>query len=211
MLVQGFDHFVVPVNDIVVAEDFYAQVFGGKIDKRVGLNVRSQSLGPHTFITIAGKRIGLITNPSGVTADGVPSWNALAGVSETRLVRLFGPEHGVDGGAIYMEAVGDAVHSPTGLPAASLYGSTRESLKPRRKDLEDLDALVFDVPDVGGVGVLRDHQEVGRTGRSGKLLVPDLLPYYGNVMGINDADVPMDRAIDSVESVVAPPVRGCGP
>ena len=59
MLVQGFDHFVVPVNDIVVAEDFYAQVFGGKVVKRVGLNVRSQSLGPHTFITIAGKRIGV--------------------------------------------------------------------------------------------------------------------------------------------------------
>ena len=34
MLVQGFDHFVVPVNDVVVAEDFYAQVFGGKVVKR---------------------------------------------------------------------------------------------------------------------------------------------------------------------------------
>ena len=34
MLVQGFDHFVVPVNDIVVAEDFYSQVFGGKVVKR---------------------------------------------------------------------------------------------------------------------------------------------------------------------------------
>ena len=34
MLVQGFDHFVVPVNDIVVAEDFYSQVFGGKVGKR---------------------------------------------------------------------------------------------------------------------------------------------------------------------------------
>jgi catechol 2,3-dioxygenase-like lactoylglutathione lyase family enzyme len=59
MLVQGFDHFVVPVNDVVVAEDFYSSVFGGKIVKRLGLNVRSQSLGPHTFITIAGKRIGV--------------------------------------------------------------------------------------------------------------------------------------------------------
>jgi molybdopterin-guanine dinucleotide biosynthesis protein MobB len=98
---------------------------------------------------IAGKRVGLITNPAGVTSRGVPTWKALFDLPETRIVRLFGPEHGVDGGAIYMEAVGDAVHSPTGLPAASLYGSTRESLKPRREDLEDLDALVFDVPDVG--------------------------------------------------------------
>lgn len=59
MLVQGFDHFVVPVNDIVVAEEFYVDVFGGKIFKRNGLNVKSQSLGPHTFLDIAGKRIGI--------------------------------------------------------------------------------------------------------------------------------------------------------
>ena len=66
-----------------------------------------------------------------------------------RLERLFGPEHGVDGGAIYMEAVGDAVHPPTGLPVVSLYGRTVESLKPRPEDLEGLDAVVFDVADVG--------------------------------------------------------------
>ena len=42
----------------------------------------------------------------------------------------------------------------------------------------------------------------------GKLLVPNLLPYYGNKISIADADVPLDRTIDSVESIVAPPVRG---
>ncbi len=59
MLVQALDHFVVPVNDIVVAEDFYVQVFGGKIVKRNGLNVKTQVLGAHTFMEIAGKRIGV--------------------------------------------------------------------------------------------------------------------------------------------------------
>jgi catechol 2,3-dioxygenase-like lactoylglutathione lyase family enzyme len=59
LLVQAFDHFVVPVNDIVEAEDFYSQVFGGRVVKRNGLNVRSQSLGPHTFLQIANKRIGV--------------------------------------------------------------------------------------------------------------------------------------------------------
>jgi molybdopterin-guanine dinucleotide biosynthesis protein MobB len=98
---------------------------------------------------IAGKRLGLITNPSGVTAAGVPTWKALHDHPAAKLVRLFGPEHGVDGGAIYMEAVGGAVHRPTGLAAVSLYGATRESLKPRREDLEGLDTLVFDVADVG--------------------------------------------------------------
>ncbi len=59
MLVEALDHFVVPVNDIVVAEEFYVQVFGGKILKRNGLNVKTQILGPHTFMDIAGKRIGV--------------------------------------------------------------------------------------------------------------------------------------------------------
>jgi molybdopterin-guanine dinucleotide biosynthesis protein MobB len=98
---------------------------------------------------VAGKRFGLITNPSGVTSQGIPAWKALAAVPGAKLVRLFGPEHGVDGGAIYMEPVGHAVHPPTGLPAVSLYGATRESLKPRGEDIADLDALVFDVADVG--------------------------------------------------------------
>jgi molybdopterin-guanine dinucleotide biosynthesis protein MobB len=98
---------------------------------------------------VAGKRFGLITNPSGVTSAGVPSWMALSELSAGKLVRLFGPEHGVDGGAVYMEAVGDATHPPTGLPAVSLYGSSIESLKPRRDDLASLDVLVFDVADVG--------------------------------------------------------------
>ena len=98
---------------------------------------------------IAGRRVGLLTNPSGVTAKGVPTWRALHGHPDARLVRLFAPEHGVDGGAIYMEAVADAIHGPTGLPVVSLYGRGVESLKPRRDQLEGIEALVFDVADVG--------------------------------------------------------------
>lgn len=98
---------------------------------------------------IAGKRVGLITNPSGVTARGVPTWKALFESREVKLARLFGPEHGVDGGAIYMEAVGNCAHPPTGLPVVSLYGRGVETLKPRPEDLEGLDAMVFDVADVG--------------------------------------------------------------
>jgi molybdopterin-guanine dinucleotide biosynthesis protein MobB len=98
---------------------------------------------------IAGKRVGLLTNSAGVTAAGKPSWKALFDLRDTRLARLFGPEHGVDGGAAYMEGVSSSVHRETGLPVASLYGTTRGSLKPGVEDLADLDALVFDVPDVG--------------------------------------------------------------
>jgi len=58
---QSLDHFVVPVDDIVVAEEFYTRVFGGAITKRNGLNVRQRKRGavPHTFIQIGGKRMGV--------------------------------------------------------------------------------------------------------------------------------------------------------
>jgi molybdopterin-guanine dinucleotide biosynthesis protein MobB len=98
---------------------------------------------------IAGKRFGLITNPSGVTSAGVATWKALADRKDGKLSKLFGPEHGVDGSAVYMEAVGSAIHWATGLPAVSLYGESMESLKPKASDLRGLEAMVFDVADVG--------------------------------------------------------------
>ncbi|HTY41763.1 MAG TPA: molybdopterin-guanine dinucleotide biosynthesis protein B [Thermoanaerobaculia bacterium] len=98
---------------------------------------------------VAGKRVGLITNPSGVTSRGVPTWKALRASPNVRLVRLFGPEHGLAGGAVYMEAVQGSIHAPSGLPVVSLYGATAESLKPRREHVADLEAIVFDVADVG--------------------------------------------------------------
>ena len=48
-----------------------------------------------------------------------------------------------------MEAVGPSIHTPSGLPVVSLYGTTAESLKPRREDFADLEAIVFDIADVG--------------------------------------------------------------
>jgi molybdopterin-guanine dinucleotide biosynthesis protein MobB len=117
---------------------------GSPSPTRPGIDVLLDDLSP-----VAGRRIGLITNPSGVTSRGIATWKALFDSGDVRLARLFGPEHGVDGGAVYMEAVGDATHLPTGLPVVSLYGRSIESLKPRREYLADLDALVFDVQDVG--------------------------------------------------------------
>lgn len=60
-VVEAFDHFVVPVDDLVAAEEFYTRVFGGEIVGRNGLSVSQRNRGaiPHTFIRIAGKRIGV--------------------------------------------------------------------------------------------------------------------------------------------------------
>jgi hypothetical protein len=81
---------------------------------RLGIDVLVESPWP-----VAGRRIGLITNGSGVTSAGIPTWKALRAVPNVRLVRLFGPEHGLEGGAIYMEAVRSAIHAPVG-PAGRL-------------------------------------------------------------------------------------------
>jgi catechol-2,3-dioxygenase len=59
--VESLDHFVVPVDDLIAAEEFYVRVFGGIVTKRNGLNVRQRKRGavPHTFIQIGGKRMGV--------------------------------------------------------------------------------------------------------------------------------------------------------
>jgi uncharacterized protein YbbC (DUF1343 family) len=101
------------------------------------------------FRALAGRTVGLVCNPTAVTRTLVHAADVLHGAARVRLAALFGPEHGVRGDAQYMAAVGAERDARTGLPAHSLYGDTRESLRPRREQLAGLDALVFDVQDVG--------------------------------------------------------------
>jgi outer membrane usher protein len=75
------------------------------------------------------------------------------------------------------------------------------------RPVEDGFALVR-VPDVSGVRAYVSNQEVGRTGRHGDVIVPNLLAYYGNRVSINDADVPMDRDLPKDAVLLAPPFRG---
>jgi uncharacterized protein YbbC (DUF1343 family) len=95
---------------------------------------------------LRGLRIGLIANASSVTADLVHASLLLRDARTLRLVSLFGPEHGLRGDAQDLVEVGDGSDPLTGLPVHSLYGATRT---PTRAMLEGLDALVFDVQDVG--------------------------------------------------------------
>lgn len=102
------------------------------------------------FAALAGKRVGAIVNPTSVDADFVHLADLLAGASNVTLAALFGPEHGVRGEAQYMVAVDDVARDRrTGVPVYSLYGHSFESLTPRPAWLASLDALVFDVQDVG--------------------------------------------------------------
>jgi outer membrane usher protein len=64
------------------------------------------------------------------------------------------------------------------------------------------------VPGVGGVHGLMSNQVVGTTDSRGDLLIPNLLPYYGNRIGIDDKDIPLDHDIGTTERTIAPPFKG---
>src|ERR1035438_5874504 len=96
------------------------------------------------FQTLHGKRIGLITNPTGVDHAGRRNIDVMR-AGGVDLVALFSPEHGFAGAADQAE-VGDATDASTGLKVFSLYGKT---MRPTPEMLRDLDALVFDIQDVG--------------------------------------------------------------
>jgi outer membrane usher protein len=64
------------------------------------------------------------------------------------------------------------------------------------------------VPDIAGVTTLANNQPIGRTDAAGDVLVPNLLPYYGNRLGIKDTDIPLEYQVDATEKTIAPPYRG---
>jgi uncharacterized protein YbbC (DUF1343 family) len=98
---------------------------------------------------LRGKRLGLLVNQTAVDGNlchAVDRMHATPGIS---LVALFGPEHGIRGDAQDMAGVDDDRDAATGLPIHSLYGATEESIEPRQDMLAGLDALVFDIQDIG--------------------------------------------------------------
>jgi uncharacterized protein YbbC (DUF1343 family) len=101
------------------------------------------------FAALRGKTVGAIVNPTSVDLDYNHLADLLARAKTVRLGALFGPEHGVRGEAPYMAAVEDFKDHRTGVRVHSLYGATFESLSPRAESLYGLDALVFDIQDVG--------------------------------------------------------------
>ncbi|MDD5262186.1 MAG: DUF1343 domain-containing protein [Methylacidiphilales bacterium] len=98
------------------------------------------------FPGLEGKRVGLVTNPSGVNAAGVSTIQVLERSGKVRLVALFGPEHGLYGTVKAGDAVANQRDPATGLPVYSLFGDTR---KPTPQMLQGLDVLVYDLQDIG--------------------------------------------------------------
>ena len=98
------------------------------------------------FQRLKGKRVGLVTNPSGVDSQLQSTIDILFNAPGVNLVALYGPEHGVRGDVYAGGKVTDSVDPKTGLPVYSLYGATR---KPTKEMLQGIDVIVYDIQDVG--------------------------------------------------------------
>lgn len=98
------------------------------------------------FKVLEGKRVGLVTNPTGVDNNLVSDIDILHNAPNVKLVALFGPEHGVRGSAHAGETVTGNSDPRTGLPVYSLYGKTRI---PTDEMLKGIDVLVYDIQDIG--------------------------------------------------------------
>lgn len=98
------------------------------------------------FAPLAGKRVGLITNPTGIDCHVRSTIDILHEAENVNLVALYAPEHGVRGNIYAGNKVSNDKDSKTGLPVHSLYGKSR---KPTAAMLQGIDVLVYDIQDIG--------------------------------------------------------------
>ena len=109
---------------------------------KTGLEVLKQQ----NFELLKGKRVGLITNPTGVDANLKSTIDIMHESPNVNLVGLFGPEHGVRGNFSAGAHITDHKDPKTGIQVFSLYGKNR---KPSKEMLEGIDVMVYDIQDIG--------------------------------------------------------------
>ena len=98
------------------------------------------------FDALQGKRVGLVTNPSGVDSQLRSTIDILYNAPGVNLVALYGPEHGVRGNVHAGDVVDNEVDKKTGLKMYSLYGKTK---KPNKEMMDEIDVMVYDIQDNG--------------------------------------------------------------
>jgi uncharacterized protein YbbC (DUF1343 family) len=121
---------------------FSLTVFSAEPKVKPGIDV----LRDHGFDILKGKRVGLITNPTGITSDLQSSIDVLFNAPDVKLVALYSPEHGIRGDLDAGKEINGYNDPRTGLPVYSLYGKTR---RPTKEMLQNIDVLVYDIQDIG--------------------------------------------------------------
>lgn len=127
----------------------------GEPKVRTGIEVLKE----RHFDVLKGKRVGLVTNPTGVDQSMRSTIDILHDAPGVKLVALFGPEHGIRGDIFAGQSVTNTTDPVTGLPVYSLYGKTS---KPTAAMLKELDAIVYDLQDNG----CRSYTYVATMGRA---------------------------------------------
>jgi len=125
---------------LVLALFSFSSIKAQRIDTGLEILIRSK------FEILKGKRVGLITNPTGVDRNLRSVIDLIFNAPGVNLVALYSPEHGIRGEFTAGEAVGSMADPSTRLPVYSLYGKTR---KPTNEMLKGIDILVYDVQDIG--------------------------------------------------------------
>ena len=129
---------------IVILTLFSFLIFNAFAASKVKTGI--EVLRDNNFKILQGKRVGLITNPTGVDSQLKSTVDILNEASGVKLVALYGPEHGVRGDVYAGDKVETTIDKQTGIPVYSLYGKTR---KANAEMLKDVDVLVYDIQDIG--------------------------------------------------------------
>lgn len=135
------------IGTIAAAAIRNRSIGGWKVPSKASLDVLTgiDVLKEEQFKSLQGMRVGLITNHTGLTREGESTVQVFHDAPEVQLKTLFSPEHGF-AGKLDVSKIGDSTDAKTGLKIFSLYGKTRT---PTPESLQDLDALVFDIQDIG--------------------------------------------------------------
>ncbi|TPG70870.1 DUF1343 domain-containing protein [Brevibacillus laterosporus] len=158
-------------------------------DRNSYANPPSIRLGNDVLITkyhhlIDGKRIGLITNQTGINSQGQSIITVLANYHNATLAALYGPEHGIDGQASAGAYVESYIHKDWNIPVYSLYGKTR---KPTPNMLKNVDVLLYDMQGIGArtymdISTLRDAMEAAKENNKPLIVLDRPNPLGGKIV-----------------------------
>ncbi|QOS98998.1 DUF1343 domain-containing protein [Brevibacterium sp. JNUCC-42] len=158
-------------------------------DRNSYANPPSIRLGNDVLITkyhhlIDGKRIGLITNQTGINSQGQSIITVLANYHNATLTALYGPEHGIDGQASAGAYVESYIHKDWNIPVYSLYGKTR---KPTPNMLKNVDVLLYDMQGIGArthtdISTLRDAMEAAKENNKPLIVLDRPNPLGGKIV-----------------------------
>jgi outer membrane usher protein len=173
----------------------------------VGLNI---ALGPGSSASLSGQRAAGVASAAVDVQKAPPPGTGLAW-------RLHGQSGGGGLAEGEVQAYGDHTISDFRYDRSASRGNWNASLSGAlvaiggglhaSRPVQDSYALL-QVPGLAGIRGELENQEIGRTDGRGELLLPRLLPYYGNHVGINAADIPFDRILGATQRIVGTPIRG---